>query len=314
MVCHPNLTTTTSAIGGSMRRSTSRILCLVATTLLLASIAVNVTIFWDKWKGSPHPSFAHRFDYTALAPCLLAAVLLDYIVYIDALCKLARQREWGWLAFLWLTVTPTVVWPLVMMPFYLLVGPKEQAVTMGHMRSDGAHGGDQGAEPMGRSSPLSHLWTFLPGSRRYASGIERAAAAAIDLSTFQIAGFVMGLAVNVPLQSGRMSRDFGASIVQLILVLLIAYLFIFCFIFVLWPAQWARRGQTIGQRALGIRVVSTSGQRIRFGTAFVRVVSLFTIAVPFGIPIGWAWVFIDPKRQGWHDKIAHTIVVRDSTA
>jgi uncharacterized RDD family membrane protein YckC len=34
----------------------------------------------------------------------------------------------------------------------------------------------------------------------------------------------------------------------------------------------------------------------------------YVSAIPFGL--GLLWVGIDPKKQGWHDKLAGTVVIR----
>jgi len=33
-----------------------------------------------------------------------------------------------------------------------------------------------------------------------------------------------------------------------------------------------------------------------------------------GLFVGYLWVGFDPKKQGWHDHIAGTVVVRKKTA
>ena len=30
----------------------------------------------------------------------------------------------------------------------------------------------------------------------------------------------------------------------------------------------------------------------------------------FGLFIGFLWIACDPRKQGWHDKMANTVVVR----
>ena len=40
----------------------------------------------------------------------------------------------------------------------------------------------------------------------------------------------------------------------------------------------------------------------------LRCISYFVSMLPFGL--GFFWIIGDPKKQGWHDKIANTIVVR----
>ena len=67
-------------------------------------------------------------------------------------------------------------------------------------------------------------------------------------------------------------------------------------------------GQTLGNRALGIRVVKTSGSELTLTDAFIRYVGLIlSFIVVF---IGVIWVAFDPNKQGWHDKIASTYVVK----
>jgi len=66
-------------------------------------------------------------------------------------------------------------------------------------------------------------------------------------------------------------------------------------------------GQTLGKRIFGIRVLKTDGSPAGFGTAFLRWVGYLISGIPFFL--GFLWVVIDRKRQGWHDKIAGTIVV-----
>jgi uncharacterized RDD family membrane protein YckC len=67
-------------------------------------------------------------------------------------------------------------------------------------------------------------------------------------------------------------------------------------------------GQTIGNRALSIRVVKTSGSELTIVDAFIRYVGL--ILSFLCIFIGVIWVAFDPNKQGWHDKIASTYVVK----
>jgi uncharacterized RDD family membrane protein YckC len=33
-------------------------------------------------------------------------------------------------------------------------------------------------------------------------------------------------------------------------------------------------------------------------------------SIIFGLPIGFIWAAFDPNKQGWHDKIASTYVIR----
>jgi uncharacterized RDD family membrane protein YckC len=67
-------------------------------------------------------------------------------------------------------------------------------------------------------------------------------------------------------------------------------------------------GQTLGKRALGIRVVSfDTGGAIGYGRGFIRYIGRIVSAVV--IYIGYLWMLWDPEKQTWHDKFASAVVV-----
>ena len=68
-------------------------------------------------------------------------------------------------------------------------------------------------------------------------------------------------------------------------------------------------GRTPGKRLLGLQVVSVDGRPISFGTAFLRSVGYLVSSLLFTIPLGFIWAAFDKKKQGWHDKIAGTVVI-----
>jgi uncharacterized RDD family membrane protein YckC len=71
---------------------------------------------------------------------------------------------------------------------------------------------------------------------------------------------------------------------------------------------WAWKGTTLGGVVVGLRVVRTQGQELRFIDALVRgLTGVFSIGA-FGI--GCFWMIQDPARQMWHDKIAGTQVLK----
>jgi uncharacterized RDD family membrane protein YckC len=70
-------------------------------------------------------------------------------------------------------------------------------------------------------------------------------------------------------------------------------------------------GRTLGMRMVGLRVVGLDGQSIGLGAAVVRWVGLVISGA--AVLIGLVWVAFDPRKQGWHDKLAGTLVVRDDT-
>jgi Predicted membrane protein/domain len=72
---------------------------------------------------------------------------------------------------------------------------------------------------------------------------------------------------------------------------------------------WSWRGGTLGQLALGIQVRRESdGRRIGVGTAVLRYVG-YVISI-WAVYIGLIWAAFDRRKQGWHDKIAGTLVIR----
>jgi uncharacterized RDD family membrane protein YckC len=73
-----------------------------------------------------------------------------------------------------------------------------------------------------------------------------------------------------------------------------------------WSA--AGKGQTLGSRALNIRVVKTDGSYLDYGGAFLRFIGFVISCVVF--LIGVIWAAFDAHKQGWHDKIAGTYVVK----
>jgi uncharacterized RDD family membrane protein YckC len=73
-----------------------------------------------------------------------------------------------------------------------------------------------------------------------------------------------------------------------------------------WSA--AGKGQTLGSRALNIRVVKTDGTYLDYVGAFLRYIGFVISCV--AVFLGVIWAAFDAQKQGWHDKIASTYVVK----
>jgi uncharacterized RDD family membrane protein YckC len=70
-------------------------------------------------------------------------------------------------------------------------------------------------------------------------------------------------------------------------------------------------GQTVGKKALGIRVIDFGGGgSIGFGRAFIRAIGKFVSAI--ALFIGFLWMLWDKEKQTWHDKFANSVVVPES--
>lgn len=71
---------------------------------------------------------------------------------------------------------------------------------------------------------------------------------------------------------------------------------------------WATTGQTLGKMAMGIKVVGIDGTPISWGKAILRYIGYIISGLV--LALGFIWIAFDSQRQGWHDKIASTVVVR----
>jgi uncharacterized RDD family membrane protein YckC len=71
-------------------------------------------------------------------------------------------------------------------------------------------------------------------------------------------------------------------------------------------------GGTLGKRAMRLRVVTTDFGRPDWLTVLFREV-VGRIIVAGTLFIGYLWAAFDRRKQGWHDKIADTLVVKKVT-
>lgn len=70
-------------------------------------------------------------------------------------------------------------------------------------------------------------------------------------------------------------------------------------------------GQTLGKRALGIRVIDfRTGGPIGYGRGAIRWVARILSALP--LLLGYFWMLWDKEKQTWHDKLAGAVVVPTS--
>ncbi len=70
---------------------------------------------------------------------------------------------------------------------------------------------------------------------------------------------------------------------------------------------WTLIGFTPGKALLGLKVVRKDGKKLSFFRSLIRFFSYWISAIP--LFLGFFWVLWDPKRRGWHDKIAGTQVL-----
>lgn len=70
---------------------------------------------------------------------------------------------------------------------------------------------------------------------------------------------------------------------------------------------WILTGQTIGDYAAGVRVIRTDGHRLNLVSGCIRLFGYFLCFVSLGL--GFLWILVDDRRQGWHDKLARSCVI-----
>ncbi len=79
--------------------------------------------------------------------------------------------------------------------------------------------------------------------------------------------------------------------------------------FVGWIWMWRTWQATPGKMLIGARVVdAATGQTLSIRQCAIRYLGYIPAMLFFGL--GVIWVAFDPRRQGWHDKLAGSVVVR----
>jgi uncharacterized RDD family membrane protein YckC len=79
------------------------------------------------------------------------------------------------------------------------------------------------------------------------------------------------------------------------------------FIWLILGLMWGS-GQTVGMRAMGLRMIAADGQKPGVGRGLLRVLCSIVSAMCFWI--GYLAMFWDPEQQTWHDKWSGIWVVR----
>jgi len=116
-----------------------------------------------------------------------------------------------------------------------------------------------------------------------------------------IDGIILGIVARIFFGSGSAGIEAGTMSVgydgwQMIIPILYTILF------------WKYFAATPGKMALGLKIVQENGQNLEWKHALLRYVGYLVSG--FVLCLGFIWAAFDKKKQGWHDKIAKTIVVK----
>jgi uncharacterized RDD family membrane protein YckC len=112
-----------------------------------------------------------------------------------------------------------------------------------------------------------------------------------------VGALIDGILIGIPAYAIEPHNTGGRSGIQLLIGLAYTTVMI-----------GSSRGQTVGQMAMGIRVIDfNTGGSIGYGRAFIR--WLVSIVSAIAILIGYLWMLWDKEKQCWHDKAANDVVV-----
>jgi len=144
-----------------------------------------------------------------------------------------------------------------------------------------------------------------PVNRRgdVAGFVSRAVAFSIDLFVLSVLWSTgvyviqaIGAAFDIDIEMENVVQFIGVFIT--VLVVLTAYHTAFTALF----------GRTPGKILMGLRVVRLDGLPLDTWRSLVRTMAYFLSAILY---LGFLWIAIDDRRQGWHDKVVSTVVIYD---
>jgi uncharacterized RDD family membrane protein YckC len=105
---------------------------------------------------------------------------------------------------------------------------------------------------------------------------------------------------NILINQNELGAMLSAILIPMLIAVLISYGY-----YTLMTA----RGGTLGKLAFGLRVIKEDGSNPGFGRALLRSTIGYWISAAI-FYLGFIWVGIDERKQGWHDKLSGTYVVR----
>ncbi len=83
---------------------------------------------------------------------------------------------------------------------------------------------------------------------------------------------------------------------------------LFISVFFYMAMCWRKSGQTLGMQAWRIRVQNQNGDVLTWNQCLLRF--LISLCSLFCMGLGFFWILFTVERQSWHDKYAHSEVVR----
>lgn len=137
----------------------------------------------------------------------------------------------------------------------------------------------------------------MASSTNYGGFWLRFVAMIVDAIALGIIGRVVDLVLETSITSGS-SGAVSVNFSGWSMIIPIAYTLGF----------WLWKGATPGKMLLGLKITKLDGGKIGVKEAVLRYIGYFVSAIVIGL--GFLWISWDAKKQGWHDKIAGTVVVK----
>ncbi|MEM7109739.1 MAG: RDD family protein [Bacteroidota bacterium] len=126
---------------------------------------------------------------------------------------------------------------------------------------------------------------------------------------FAALGFGFATAAE-DIQSGNMTEEEALGLIGVVTGIFATVGLIIQIIYILYFAlmESSKFQGTVGKMVVGIKVTDSNGGRVSFGSAFIR--NLGKILSQIIIYIGFLMAAFTEKKQGLHDMIANTLVLR----
>jgi len=164
------------------------------------------------------------------------------------------------------------------------------------------------------SQEYPRVWSMIPNLARSPEGMDKAGfwvrsiAYLIDQVIINCISVIFFVVALIALRTTFYLHPDGPYFKQFIFLFILTYFTRLLFEVAYFVYFYSHTGQTVGKMVCGLKVIGTDGKIISACRAFLRwlgyVISFYTLF------LGFFWIVIDPKKQGWHDKMANTLVIR----